>query len=119
MNNKVKGIIAITIAALGFALMSLFVKFTSNDIPSTQKVLFRNGISLIIALFMVIKHRASLFGKKENQPTLLLRSAFGTLGMLLFFYSIDQLPLGDANMLNKLSTFFLIIFSALFLKEKS
>ncbi len=118
MNNKTKGIIAIIIAALGFALMSLFVKFTSSDIPSTQKVLFRNAISLIISLGMVIKHRSSFYGQKKNQGMLLLRSTFGTIGMLLFFYSIDKLPLGDANMLNKLSTFFLIIFSAMFLKEK-
>ncbi len=118
MNNKTKGIIAIMIAALGFALMSLFVKFTSSDIPSTQKVLFRNAISLIISLSLVIKHKSSFYGSLKHQPLLLLRSAFGTIGMLLFFYSIDKLPLGDANMLNKLSTFFLIIFSALFLKEK-
>ena len=98
--------------------MSLFVKFTSSDIPSTQKVLFRNAISLIISLGMVIKNRSSFYGQKKNQGILLLRSTFGTIGMLLFFYSIDKLPLGDANMLNKLSTFFLIIFSALFLKEK-
>ena len=37
--------------------------------------------------------------------------------MVLFFYSITTLNIGDANMLNKLSTFFLIGFSALFLKE--
>ena len=38
--------------------------------------------------------------------------------MVLFYFSITRLDLGDANMLNKLSTFFLIMFSALFLKEK-
>lgn len=118
MNNKIKGIIAIVIAALGFALMSVCVKFASSDIPSTQKVLFRNGVSVFISLGMVIKYRSSYYGKAKHQPLLLMRSLFGTIGMLLFFYSIDHLPLGDANMLNKLSTFFLLIFSAIFLKEK-
>lgn len=118
MNNKIKGIIAIVIAALGFALMSVCVKFASSDIPSTQKVLFRNGVSVFISLGMVIKYRSSYYGKAKHQPLLLMRSLFGTIGMLLFFYSIDHLPLGDANMLNKLSTFFLLVFSAIFLKEK-
>lgn len=118
MNNKTKGIIAIIIAALGFALMSVFVKFASSDIPATQKVLFRNGVSVFISLAMVFKYRASYYGQLKHQPLLLMRSLFGTVGMLLFFYSIDHLPLGDANMLNKLSTFFLLIFSAIFLKEK-
>jgi len=118
MTNKTKGIIAIIIAAFGFALMSLFVKYASSDIPSTQKVLFRNGVSMIISFIMVLKFKSSFYGSLKNQPLLLIRSLLGTIGMLLFFYSIDTLPLGDANMLNRLSTFFLLIFSAIFLKEK-
>ena len=47
-----------------------------------------------------------------------MRSTFGTLGIVLNYYAIDRLILSDANMLNKLSPFFVIIFSALFLKEK-
>lgn len=118
-SNKTKGIIFIIIAAFGFALMSMFVKFVPNTIPVTQKVLFRNGVSMIISIGMVLYHKSSFYGKKENQKALLARSAFGTIGMLLFFYVISSpLDLGDANMLNKLSTFFLIIFSALFLGEK-
>lgn len=117
--DKTKGILFIVLAALGFALMSLFVKFVDNDIPTTQKVLFRNGISVIVSFFMVVYHKESFYGKKENTPLLLLRSTFGTIGMLLFFYSISTVDsLGDVNMLNKLSTFFLIIFSAIFLGEK-
>jgi drug/metabolite transporter (DMT)-like permease len=118
MNQKTKGILALVIAALGFALMSVFVKLVDNSIPVTQKVLFRNGISVLISFTMVVLHKSSFYGKKNSQPLLLLRSTFGTIGMLLFFYSISALPISDANMLNKLSTFFLIIFSALFLKEK-
>ena len=117
LNDKQTGIVWIIIAALGFALMSVFVKLVGAHIPTTQKVLFRNGISVIVSLFMVLKYKDSFYGKRENQKLLILRSAFGTAGMLLFFYSISQLPIGDANMLNKLSTFFLIIFSAIFLKE--
>lgn len=118
LSDKTKGIIFIIVASLGFALMSMFVKFVPNTIPVTQKVLFRNAVSMIVSFIMVITHKSSLFGKKENQKLLLSRSALGTVGMLLFFYSITKLDLGDANMLNKLSTFFLILFSALFLKEK-
>lgn len=118
LSNRYKGIFFLVIAALGFALMSMFVKLAGNEIPATQKVLFRNGVSFIISLAMVIYHKDSFYGKRANQKLLIVRSTFGTVGMLLFFYSISQLTIGDANMLNKLSTFFLIIFSAVFLKEK-
>ncbi|NRZ59683.1 drug/metabolite transporter (DMT)-like permease [Clostridium beijerinckii] len=72
----------------------------------------------MVAFALISKHRGNFFGQKNNQKTLLLRSIFGTLGILFNFYSIDKLVLSDANMLNKLSPFFVIIFSGIFLKEK-
>ena len=117
LSNKYKGIIFIIISAFGFAMMSAFVKL-SGDLPSFQKTFFRNIVSLIVAFILILNHKGSFFGKRENQKTLVLRSIFGTLGIIFNFYSIDRLVLSDANMLNKLSPFFVIIFSALFLKEK-
>lgn len=117
LSNRTKGIIFIVMSAFGFALMSAFVKL-SGDLPSFQKTFFRNLVSLFIALALVLKSKDSLFGKKENQKLLFLRSILGTAGIVCNYYAIDKLILSDANMLNKLSPFFVIIFSALFLKEK-
>lgn len=49
---------------------------------------------------------------------LLLRSIFGTMGILCNYYAIDHLMLADASILNKLSPFFAILFSFILLKEK-
>jgi len=117
MSDKTKGIVFILIASLGFAFMSIFVKL-AGDIPVFQKVFFRNFVSMIVSLIMVTAHKDSYYGKKEHQKLLLLRSSLGTAGMLLFFWSIGQLVAADANMLNKLSSFFLILFSFLFLGER-
>lgn len=117
LSSRSKGIIFIIFSAFGFAMMSAFVKL-AGDLPSFQKTFFRNLVSCIVALIFIIKNRESFLGKKENQKTLILRSLFGTIGIVLNFYTIDKLVLSDANMLNKLSPFFVIIFSALFLKEK-
>ncbi|WP_217589429.1 DMT family transporter [Lentibacillus saliphilus] len=117
MNNTMKGIMLLLISAFGFSVMAAFVKL-AGDLPSIQKTFFRNLISAIIAFGFVMYNRESLFGKKENQPILLLRAFFGTLGIIFFFYAIDHLVLSDADMLNKMSPFLLIIFSAVFLKEK-
>ncbi len=117
MTNKQKGILSILIASLGFAFVTIFVRL-AGDLPTIQKVFFRNSISMIIAMIMVTVNKDSYYGKKENQKLLLIRSTFGTIGMLLFFFSIDRLVAGDANALNKLSSFWLILFSFLFLKEK-
>ncbi len=117
LSNRTKGIIFIMMSALGFAMMSAFIKL-AGDLPSFQKTFFRNIISVIVALILILKHKGSFFGKKENQKLLIARSTFGTIGILFNYYAIDRLVLSDANMLNKLSPFFVIIFSAIFLKEK-
>ncbi len=49
---------------------------------------------------------------------LILRSAFGTMGILCNFYAVDHLVLADASMLNKMSPFFAIFFSVFILKER-
>ncbi|MEG0005516.1 MAG: DMT family transporter [Clostridium sp.] len=117
MTDRNKGIMWIVISALGFAIMSAFVKL-SGDIPTLQKALFRNAVSVLIAYPLVKINKQSLFGKRENQKYLLLRSILGLLGVILYFYAIDNLVLSDAEMLNKLSPFIVIIFCSIFLNEK-
>ena len=117
LSDRIKGIIFIILSAFGFAVMSAFVKL-AGDIPSFQKTFFRNLVSCLIALIFIIKNRESFFGKRENQKLLILRSTLGTIGIVFNYYAIDKLILSDANMLNKLSPFFVIIFSALFIGEK-
>src|SRR5690625_4311878 len=105
------------VSSIGFALPILFVKL-SGDLPSIQKTFFRNFVSAIIAFMFVIYSKESLFGKRENQLVLLGRSIFGTLGIIFLFYAIDHLVMSDADMLNKMSPFLVIIFSGIFLKER-
>jgi drug/metabolite transporter (DMT)-like permease len=116
MSNTTKGIIALLISSLGFSLMAFFVKY-SGDLPTVQKTFFRNFISMAIAFIFVIYYKEKLFGHKENQGLLLLRSALGLGGVLLNFYVIDRMVLSDAEILNKMSPFFTILLCALFLKE--
>lgn len=104
-------------AAFGFAMMSLFVKL-AGDLPAFQKAFFRNFVALIFIFVMMIREKVSFIPPKEHIPDLLGRSFFGTMGLLCNFYALGKLNLSDANMLNKLSPFFAIIFSIFLLKEK-
>ncbi len=117
MSNTVKGIICIIISAFCFALMSAFVRL-SGDLPSVEKAFFRNAIALIIVLVTIIKKREKLQFTKRDLPILLLRSIFGTIGLLCNFYAVDHLNLADASMMQKLSPFFVIVLSFIILKEK-
>lgn len=63
-SNRIKGIVCILFSAFGFALMSAFVKL-AGDLPNFQKVFFRNLVSAIIALYLIIKNKGSMTGKKK------------------------------------------------------
>lgn len=116
-HSTVKGAIYIILSAFFFALMGLFVQL-AGDLPSFQKSFFRNTIAAIIAFVIIIKEGGNFKWHKGALSPLLLRSIFGTIGVLCNFYAIDHLILSDALMLNKLSPFFAIVFSALLLSEK-
>ncbi|MCC8014830.1 MAG: DMT family transporter [Eubacterium sp.] len=117
MSKKTKGIILIICSAFFFALMNMFVRL-SGDLPSIQKSFFRNFVALFFALAVLMKNKTDLSPVKGNVKFLLIRSVFGTIGILSNFYAIDHMILTDASMLNKLSPFFAVIFSAIFLKER-
>ena len=117
INQKSKGIIFIIIAAFGFSGMSLFVKL-SGELPAFQKAFFRNFVALLFISFVILKNKEGFIPDKKSIPDILLRSIFGTVGLVCNFYAIGYLNLSDANMLNKLSPFFSILFSFLILKEK-
>lgn len=117
ISQKSKGILYIMAAAFGFAMMSLFVKL-AGDLPAFQKAFFRNFVALIFIFIMMLREKVGFIPPKEHIPDLLGRSFFGTMGLLCNFYALGRLNLSDANMLNKLSPFFAIIFSIFLLKEK-
>lgn len=117
MNSKNKGILFIILSAFFFAVMNVFVKL-AGDLPSIQKSFFRNFIALLFALILLKKQHTSLHFSKKDLPILILRATFGTIGILCNFYAVDHLFVADASMLNKLSPFFVILFSYLLLKEK-
>ena len=129
--RRIKGILYILLAAFFFALMSVFVRL-SGDVPTMQKAFFRNIVAAFAAAAILVRNgtgRPAVFGRifrreamptlfGEALPTLLLRSIFGTAGILANFWAVDHLGIADANMLNKLSPFFAILMSIFILGEK-
>jgi drug/metabolite transporter (DMT)-like permease len=117
MTNKQKGIALIIMSAFCFALMNSLVHM-AGDLPTIQKSFFRNFIAFIFAGIVLIGSKNGIHYRKADMPLLILRSVMGTVGILGNFYALDHLNIADASMLNKLSPFFAIIFSFIFLKEK-
>lgn len=112
-----KAMIFIILSAFCFALMNMFVHL-AGDLPAPQKSFFRNFVAFIIAACAMAKDKVSPKLEKQAVLPILLRSFFGTIGILCNFYALDRLDLADASILNKMSPFFVIVFSIIILKEE-
>lgn len=64
MKDNQKAIIFILISALAFTLMSTMVKLAGN-IPTYEKVFFRNLINFIIAMY-IVKKIMLVFGERRK-----------------------------------------------------
>lgn len=117
LSDKSKGIICILIAAFGFSMMTVFLRL-AGDLPTYQKAFFRNFVSLLLMTAVLLSKKKSFRLKKGSAVPMFCRAFFGTSGMLCNFYAVDRLVLADANILNKLSPFFAVLFSTVLLKEK-
>lgn len=115
--NKKIGILYILGAAFGFAMMGLFVRL-AGDLPTFEKVFFRNLIAAFAAFAVLIRNAKYENIGKKNWAILVLRSVCGMTGVICNFYAIDHMNIADASILNKLSPFFAILASCLILKEK-
>lgn len=118
LSRHARGVLCIIVAAFGFSLMTVFVKLSGDDLPPFQKAFFRNIVALVLVGGMMWRQGVSPKPEKENWGCILGRAFFGTAGLLCNFYAIGHLVLADANMLNKLSPFFAIVFSIFLLREK-
>ena len=117
LSDRQKGMISIILSAFCFGWMNAYVRL-SGDLPFIEKSFFRNFVALLLALVMLLREHGSFRPKKGAVQYLLIRASAGTLGILCNFYAIDHLALSDASILNKMSPFFAILCSWLFLREK-
>jgi len=116
MNNKTKGILCILIGSFSFCTMNVFIRY-SGDLPTTQKVFFRNIIAAVVAAIILYRARQKVSVKKSSILSLIARCVFGFTAMFCNFYAVDHLSLSDATIIAKLGPFFTIIFCYFFLKE--
>ena len=121
LNNKTRAILLVIGTAFCFATMNAFARL-AGDLPTAQKAFFRNMIAMLFTAAMLWRQRDIL---RQNLATirrhgggLILRSLFGTTGVICNYYAIDHMLLADASILNRLSPFVTVFFCRLFLHEK-
>ena len=103
------------LATLGFTTMQIFVKELAG-FHISQIVFFRSAITALFCIVLLRRQRVSLLGNRRK--LLIIRAICGTTSMVLFFLTIQRMPLGASVSLRYLSPVFTAIFAVLLLKEK-
>ena len=112
------GIIFMIISTLGFSFMQIFVKLTSGKFTLMQQVFMRNFVMLIICVVYILIRGSSFLGEKRNRKLLLMRSAFGYMGVIFNFYAINHMIVADAGILQRTSPIFVVLIVCFLFKEK-
>lgn len=114
--NITKAILLSILNSLFFAIITVLVKSAGN-IPSVQKIFYRNIISAIV-LFIVIKiKKEDIKIPKNAKFPLLMRCIIGFIAMIMSFYAYTNMKIADANMLKNLAPIFTAITAFFVLKE--
>lgn len=117
LNNIPLGIRYIILSALGFALMTSFVKLVNNyHIPVFEIVAVRSLVSLVLSYAVIKRKRISALG--HNRKLLFARGAVGTLALICVYFSVTVLPLAEATIIQYVHPVFTALLAVIFLKEK-
>ncbi|CAF1073882.1 unnamed protein product [Brachionus calyciflorus] len=103
--------------ALSVCLMNIFVKMAPGLDASNHSTI-AYFIQLIVMLILVKYHHQPIFGPKSQRGLLTLRGAAGSATIILGFFSVRYLDIGDIETLSNSAVIMTAILSRIFLNEK-
>ena len=109
------GVRFMLLATFFFGLMNASVKLLSH-LPAIEIALLRSLVSLTLAFSVVKYYSIPLPG--NNRPALLLRGFFGSTSLVLYFITLQHMPLATAVTLQYLSPIFTAVMGIFILNEK-
>jgi drug/metabolite transporter (DMT)-like permease len=110
-----KGVRYMLLASFFFALMNVFVKLIPH-ISAIEIVFFRSLVSFLLTLWMLKRIRIPLFGQQKG--LLILRGMAGASGLILYFITLQAIPLASAVTIQYLSPIFASVLGVLVVRER-
>jgi drug/metabolite transporter (DMT)-like permease len=114
--SYLSGIVLIIQSCAAFSLMALCVKWASRSLPILEIVFFRSFIGMLIVISFMLRKRVSFLGR--NKKLLCIRGISGFIALSLYFYTIANLPLGTAVLINYTAPVFAALFAIVLLGER-
>ena len=98
-----------------FTLMNVFVKMVPN-IPAVEVIFFRSLVSLVMSIVALRQQKVNPWG--NNKKVLGLRGATGAVALILYFYTLQKIPLASAVTIQYMSPIFTTILGIFIVKER-
>ena len=105
------------LAYISIALMGVFVKYASDELPSSEILFSRFFIGFVFLLPFLIKD-GDFKVDMSQWKFLVLRNLAGIASMLLTFYAIKYLPISIAILLMNIVRTFLCLYCCFSLKSE-
>ncbi|MDF9800369.1 drug/metabolite transporter (DMT)-like permease [Catalinimonas alkaloidigena] len=109
-----RGVWYMIVSVFFFSCMGLMVKLVPH-IPSTQVVFFRSIISLVLSFLMLKRQNVSVWG--NNRKYLLLRGMSGAVALILFYETLQHIPLASAVTIGFLAPIFTTLLGVFIIRE--
>lgn len=111
---KISGVQSMLLAGIFFAMMNVSVKFVPH-IPAVEIIVFRSIFSLVFSFVVLKQLKVPVFG--NDKLGLIIRGVVGSISLILFFYTLQRIPLASAVTIQYLSPIFTTILGVFILKE--
>ncbi len=110
-----RGVRNMLFATFIFAIMNVCVKFLRH-IPAVEIIFFRCVISLFLTLAILKARKLKVWG--NHKTLLILRGSVGSAALILFFITLQNMPLAGAVTIHFLSPIFTTILGIFIVKER-
>ncbi|WBA41517.1 DMT family transporter [Hymenobacter canadensis] len=111
------GVRYMLLSTLAFALLNVCVKMLPH-LPPLEIIFFRSVLSLALSYGALRQLRVRPWGEPGTRFYLVSRGATGALGLALYFYTLQVLPLASAVTLQYLAPIFTAILGIFLVKEQ-
>ncbi|MBC5775987.1 DMT family transporter [Pontibacter sp. KCTC 32443] len=110
-----KGVQYMLLSTLFFALMNVCVKLVPH-IPAGEIIFFRSVISMVMSYAVLRKQKVRVWG--THKGLLITRGITGAIALILYFTTLQNIPLATAVTIQYLAPIFTTILGVFIVKEK-
>jgi drug/metabolite transporter (DMT)-like permease len=103
------------LSAFSFSLMTVFVKLAGKRLPWQELVVARAAVTLVLSYAWLRVAKIPAFG--EHRALLVVRGAFGFMGLSSVYYAVTHLPLAEATVIQYLYPPLTATLASLLLRE--